>query len=182
MTGRKLFLILLLTFVAGWFAALFVAAMRPRGPELHELSGEGLVEARREFKLYKNNNIIQRIDVRLIDDYKLHVAIVQRISRALNGFVHSDDLPIHFWAIREGLKVYRFDDQHLFVVVSDWLVTDIERESAIHAKETGQTGTGEPAGPIERKRVKILCRRAGFSFVAYPRSVDKWDRMRFASI
>jgi hypothetical protein len=138
MTARKLFILLLLAFIAGGFAALLVASMQPRDPELHELSGKRLVAARGAFNEYRKNNIIQLIDVPLIEDYKLHVAIVQEFRGVAYGFVQSYDLPNHFWARRTGLTVYRYDDQHLFVILSDWLVTDIERGSAapVRAKKT----------------------------------------------
>ena len=100
--------------------------------------GDGLVEARDAFKKFTKKQVLQHIVVPLIEDYKLHIAVVQEFRGAAYGFVESDDLPIHFWARREGVTVYRYDDHHLFVVLSDWLITDITRRSAapVRAKKT----------------------------------------------
>ena len=141
MSRRKQFLVLVFAFAAGWFAALFVVAMRPNRCEVHELSGDGLVEARDAFKKFAKKEVMQNIVVPLIEDYKLHIAIVQEFRGAAYGFVESDDLPIHLWARREGLTVYRYDDHHLFVVLSDWLITDISRRSSAAGAQRSQTPT-----------------------------------------
>jgi hypothetical protein len=120
-------LALILAFAGGLLIGVFVAAARPRSPELHELSGEMLVEAKQAFKDYKAKSIKRHISVILLDGCELDVAIVREFREVDYGFAEIANLPRLFWLSRDGVAIYRYDNHHLFFALSDWYVAELEQ-------------------------------------------------------
>jgi hypothetical protein len=127
---------LVFIFVGGLLIGAFVAAARPAGPELHELSGEMLNEANEAFKDYEANMIRKHVSVALFDGCKLNVAIIREFREVGYGYAEVADLPRQFWVSRHGVSIYRYDNHHLFFALSDWYIAEVERMQAEQVRGT----------------------------------------------
>ena len=92
------------------------------------------------FKEYRAGAVLYRLPLKILDCCELDVAIVSNGKRGAEyGFVTVEGSPTNFWVTGAGYSVSKFDEQTLFVALSDWYVAELRRHggSGLRTKHAG---------------------------------------------
>jgi hypothetical protein len=79
------------------------------------------------FSKYLSKKIAYHIKLHPIGACSFDVAIVDESRGADSGFVALDSPVTQFFVLGDGYKIYRYDKDHLFVILSDWYVNQLKR-------------------------------------------------------
>jgi hypothetical protein len=116
--------------VAALFVCFFLGAFYAnlaREPE-HEMGPELAARAAAMFVDFQNKRVTERITLNIVGDCATEVAVVDRFDIGVAGFVRTSS-PVHqFYLIGEGIKVYRFNNEYLFVIIKEWYRSQLKRE------------------------------------------------------
>jgi hypothetical protein len=124
-------LALLLT---GALVGLVGGRYMPRPKQLHELGPRLAAEADQLFANLQKNKVKRHIKLRIIDCWDVDVAIVGEFLGADLGFARVAEVPPFFWVDSDGFEVWRYDEHHLFITITDWYQRDLRR-NALEADE-----------------------------------------------
>lgn len=95
-----------------------------------EMEPELETKARKMFADYKEDRIKERINIAIFDKCTTEVAVVGSIGPGVCGFAKTSMPVYQFWMTGEGVQIFEFDRDHLFVIIRDWYKNKLERDRA----------------------------------------------------
>ena len=118
--------------VAALFVCFFLGAYyanATREPE-YEMGPELEARAARMFLDFQNKMVTERITLNILGECATEVAVVGQFDIGVAGFVRTSSPIYQFYVIGEGIKIYRFNNEYVFVIIKEWYRSELERGAA----------------------------------------------------
>jgi hypothetical protein len=122
----KVFIIVIVAFILFGLGALlggaFIYAIRPRhDPQSAEINSDFLLEeVQPMYRKFSEGKILYYQKAEVLDGWVIELPIVETARGAEYGFVRVQKPPTKLWVYGDGYSIYKFDETHLFVILSDW--------------------------------------------------------------
>lgn len=93
------------------------------------------------FRLFASGKTLYTVEITLVDKATIEVGVVDESKRGgVYGFAESKASLGNFWIISSGANVYRYDDHHLFVAISDRVLPSLPKKKAVGGEKNGAVG------------------------------------------
>ena len=79
---------------------------------------------------FQNKMVTERITLNILGECATEVAVVGQFDIGVAGFVRTSSPIYQFYVIGEGIKIYRFNNEYVFVIIKEWYRSELERGAA----------------------------------------------------
>jgi hypothetical protein len=133
-------LLLAMMFIVGWFFGVASNERALSESPVYELGPFLRAEAAARFQSFLRGESPKRVSLPIAEGCNIDVALAGSIGENVCGFTRTPRPMRRFWIGGNGFSVHRFDEDHLFILIKGWYLTELESDPAVRPA-TGKDGS-----------------------------------------